>query len=90
VLIDALATMILAGDREVLLRALGTSRRPLAREHLLHLIAEGNLSDARAAIQSLAIHAFDPRLRADVLAAAARSTLDLVALLAQHFPETVP
>jgi hypothetical protein len=77
----------IASDRAVLLRALGVSRQPRARQHLLGLVAEGGVSDAPAAVRALAVHRYDPRLAAEVRERAAQNpNVDLHAVVAEAFP----
>lgn len=87
-LLDVLAETVLATDREVLLHALGVSRRPIARDYLLSRVAEGGPSDAPAAVQALGVHAYDARLVEEVRRAAARNAaVDLEEALAAAFPD---
>lgn len=72
-LLDELERCVLDTERAPLLRALAVSRRPAARAHVLAVVAGGAAAEARLAIEALAVHAFDPRLREDVRAAAARN-----------------
>jgi len=85
-LIDELAEQVLAADREVILRALGVSRRQVARNFLLSRVAEAGVSDARAAVLALGVHAYDPRLAEQVREAARRNDVDLREALARAFP----
>ncbi len=73
VLADELAGASLAAERLEVIEALGLSLRPTARALLLDLVRDDRTSDALAAIEALAIHRYDPRLAADVRAAAAHS-----------------
>ena len=86
-LLDFMKEVVLARERRVLLEALGLSRRPRARDHLLRLIAEGDRSDAEASVRALAVHSYDPRLAAAVREAAeANAAFDLADLVAESFP----
>lgn len=63
----------LASQRQLVIEALGLSRRSRARELLLSLVREGRASDAEAALSALAIHRYDNRLLEQLRDAAAHS-----------------
>jgi HEAT repeat protein len=57
-------------DFKLGIRALGLSRHEAARQYLLGLVAEGSQARAAAAVEALAVHAYDETLRARVQRAA--------------------
>lgn len=61
-----LSSAALSDDRLPFIHALGLSVHPRAREHLLELVSGERESDAEAALEALAIHRYDPRLRAEL------------------------
>ena len=72
-LLSALSAEVLSRRRAVLLRALALNRSDRALESLLRVIASGDGSDAKRAIESLAFRSFEPGLEQRVREAAARN-----------------
>lgn len=62
--------LVLADHRAVAIRAIGLHRSDRARAFLLELVATGSAPIAKHAIEALAVHAYDTRLRDDVMKAA--------------------
>ncbi len=88
-LLAEMGSCVLASDREALIRALGISRRPAAREALLGLVERGNAGDAPAAVRALAVHSYDPALRDQVFQAASRNeAVELAAVFAEAWPDS--
>ncbi|MET0388570.1 MAG: hypothetical protein ABW321_21545 [Polyangiales bacterium] len=65
-LAEELELQSLANEREPIIRALGLSRRPRARDLLITLVSGDRSSDAEAALSALAIHRYDERLTAQL------------------------
>lgn len=72
-LLAARSNELLARRRAVLLRALGMHRSDRALAELLEIIAEGNLADAKIAVESLSFRSHEPGLTERVRDAAARN-----------------
>jgi hypothetical protein len=86
VLLDWLESGAVDRDHDLGIRALGLSRHELARRYLLNIVEKGSLSHARAAVEALCVHRYDPQLSKLVIdAATQRGDLSLQQFVARAF-----